>query len=140
MIRSKLIHPQIMGALAGSGHGSMVVLVDGNYPASTHSNPTAQRVYLNLMPGLVSVTQALEAVLSAVPVEAAGVMEPYDKSEPPIFGEFRSMLPDGMELVKHPRFDFYAAASQPEVALVVATGEQRHWANIILTIGVLPPS
>jgi L-fucose mutarotase len=34
------------------------------------------------------------------------------------------------------RFAFYAAARGDDVALVVATGEQRVYANLLLTIGV----
>jgi L-fucose mutarotase len=37
------------------------------------------------------------------------------------------------------RFTFYAAASEKDVALVIATGEQRIYANLLLTIGVVPP-
>ena len=35
--------------------------------------------------------------------------------------------------------EFYDAASAPDVALAIATGEQRIYANILLTIGVIPP-
>jgi L-fucose mutarotase len=37
------------------------------------------------------------------------------------------------------RFEFYDAARGPNVALVIATGEQRIYANILLTLGVVPP-
>jgi L-fucose mutarotase len=37
------------------------------------------------------------------------------------------------------RFAFYDVARSPNVALVIATGEQRIYANILLTIGVVPP-
>ncbi len=117
----------------------MVLIPDGNYPFNTGSNPSAEHVFLNLSPGVVSVTQVLEAVLSAVPVEAAHVMQPDDGSEPPIFAEFRQKLP-GIELQKLERFAFYDFARSPNVALVVATGDQRLWANILLTIGVAPPT
>ena len=139
MLKSKLLHPAILSALARSGHGSMVLIPDGNYPFNTGSNPSAEHVFLNLSPGVVSVTQVLEAVLSAVPVEAAHVMQPDDGSEPPIFAEFRQKLP-GIELQKLERFAFYDFARSPNVALVVATGDQRLWANILLTIGVVPPT
>ena len=38
------------------------------------------------------------------------------------------------------RFPFYAAARGSDVALVIATGEQRVYANLLLTIGVVPPA
>jgi L-fucose mutarotase len=139
MLKSTLLHPTILNALGKSGHGSMVLIPDGNYPFNTGTNPAAEHVYLNLSPGLVSVTQVLDALLSAVPVEAAHVMQPDDGSEPPIFTEFRQRLP-GMTLQKIERFAFYDFARSPNVSLVVATGDQRLWANIMLTIGVVPPT
>jgi L-fucose mutarotase len=139
MLKSKLLHPTLLNALASSGHGGMVLIADGNYPFSTRSNPRAKRVYLNLMPGVVLVTQALEAVLSAIPVEAAQVMRPDDGSEPGIYADFRRMLPT-ITLEPLERFAFYERAREPEVALVVATGDQRLYANILLTIGVVPPA
>jgi len=139
MLKSNLLHPAILNALGQSGHGSMVLIPDGNYPFNTGSNPAAEHVYLNLSPGLVSVTQVLDALLSAVPVEAAHVMRPDDGSEPPIFAEFRKALP-ALTLQKIERFAFYDFARSPNVSLVVATGDQRLWANIMLTIGVVPPT
>jgi L-fucose mutarotase len=138
MLKSKLLHPGLLAALGRSGHGSMVLIADGNYPFNTGTNPVAEHVYLNLMPGLISVTQALEALLTAIPVEAAHVMQPGDGSEPGIFAEFRQMLP-GLELQKTERFAFYDLARTPNVSLVIATAEQRIYANIMLTIGVVPP-
>src|SRR6266516_3652524 len=38
------------------------------------------------------------------------------------------------------RFDFYDVARSPELAFVIATGERRVYANILLTIGVVPPA
>ena len=35
MIRGKLIHPEILAALAGAGHGSKVLITDGNFPHAT---------------------------------------------------------------------------------------------------------
>lgn len=139
MLKTKLTHPTILAALGSAGHGSGVLIADGNYPFATRSNPAATRVYLNLMPGLVTVTQVLEAVLTAIPVEAAHVMRRDDGAEPEIYADFRRMLSD-VELQPLERFAFYDKAKEPDVALVIATGEQRLYANILLTIGVVPPA
>ena len=138
MLRTKLTHPTILKTLASAGHGSMVLISDGNYPHLTGSHPNAERVYLNLMPGMVKVTDVLEAVISATPVEAAHVMATADGSEPSIYGEFRQMLP-GLNLQPVERFAFYDLARNPNVALVIASGDQRLYANILLTVGVVPP-
>ncbi|MFN8371915.1 MAG: RbsD/FucU family protein [Anaerolineae bacterium] len=138
MLKSELIHPTILATLGASGHGSGVLIADGNYPFITRANPAAERVYLNLMPGLLTVPQVLEALVTAIPVEAAHVMTPDDGSEPSIFADFRRLLPD-VELEKHMRYPFYDLARGSDVSLVIATGEQRIYANILLTIGVVAP-
>ena len=79
--------------------------------------------------------QVLEAVLSAVNVEKAEVMVPEDGIEPEIFAEFRQML-GGMELSGLERYAFYdACMAEGAIVLAVSTGEQRVFANILLTIG-----
>ena len=138
MLKGTLLHPDILRALAGAGHGAQVLISDGNYPHSTGVAPTTTRVYLNLAPGLVNATDVLRVVASAIPIEAAQVMQTADGSEPGIFNEFRALLP-GLDLVPVERFSFYALASQPQTCLVIATGEQRVYANILLTIGVVAP-
>lgn len=138
MLKTTLLHPEISYALGAAGHGSKVLISDGNYPHTTGSNPAAEKVFLNLAPGLLTATDVLKVVASAIPVEKAEVMATADGSEPPIFEEFRGLLP-GTTLDPLERFAFYDAASDPSVALVIATGEQRIYANILLTIGVVMP-
>ncbi|HEY6594694.1 MAG TPA: RbsD/FucU family protein [Asanoa sp.] len=138
MLRYRLTHPELVAALAAAGHGSTVLLADGNYPLATASGPAARRVYLNLRPGQVPVDDILATVLDAVAVEAARVMQPAGGPEPPIFATFRGLLGE-VALEPLDRFAFYAAAREPDLAVAVASGDQRLYANILLTIGVLPP-
>lgn len=130
-----MLHPQILGALGRAGHSSKVLIADGNYPASTKRPPGAALVSLNLSPGVVDCVQVLAAVASAIPIEAAAVMRP-EEGEPEIWEKFRTVL-SGVDLEPLDRFAFYEAASSDDVALVIATGEQRLYANILLTIGVV---
>lgn len=139
MLIGKLIHPQILSALGKAGHGATILIPDGNYPFGTHANPLAEQVYLNLAPGMVTVTDALEAVLSVTPVEAAHVMARHDGAEPSIYREFRQLLGANIQLSPLERFAFYAEAKKEDCCLVIATGEQRIYANILLTIGVAAP-
>lgn len=138
MLKSQLLHPTILQVLGASGHGSGILIADGNYPFITRANPAAERVYLNFMPGILTVTQVLEGLTSAIPIEAAHVMTPPDGAEQAIFSDFRRHLP-GIELQKLGRFEFYDLARSSDVSLVIATGEQRIYANLLLTIGVVPP-
>lgn len=139
MLKTNLLQPEILYALASAGHGSRILISDGNYPHSTGSNPSAEKVYLNLQPGILDVPTVLRAIAGAVPIEAAHVMATADGSTPPVWAEFAEIL-DPIPLERLERFTFYDTASEPEVALVVATGEQRIYANILLTIGVVAPA
>lgn len=146
MLKTTLLHPQILAALARSGHGSKVLISDGNYPHWTTRSPNAEVVYLNLAPGKPTVTEVLEVLLTAIPVEAAEIMDTnktgqYAMTEDPaIWNEFRDLLKKAggnLQLAKIERHAFYKAAQDPSVCLVIATGEQRIYANLLLTIGVV---
>ena len=139
MLKYQLLHPEILAALGTAGHGARVLIADGNYPFATKSHPNARRVYLNLAPDLLRATDVLATLADAIPIEAAHVMVPESGDEPAIFAEFRALLP-GLDLSTLGRFAFYDAACGPDLALVIATGERRIYANILLTIGVVPPA
>ena len=139
MLKTKLLHPEILSALGKAGHGSQVLIADGNYPFVTGSHPSASRVYLNLTPGIVSATNVLRALVESIPIENAAVMMPESGDEPPIFAEFRALLPQTLKLQPLSRSAFYDAARHSNTALVIATGEERIFANILLTIGVVSP-
>ncbi len=139
MLKTKLLHPEILNALGSAGHGSKVLIADGNYPFTTRSHVNAKHVYLNLAPGLVTVTDVLRVLIEAIPIEAAEVMQPASGEEPSIFADFQSILPRELTLKPLGRFEFYDAASASDTALVIATGEQRIYANILLTIGTVMP-
>lgn len=134
MLKGKLIHPDIMAALALCGHGDKVLIADGNYPLDSKTGDSAL-VYLGLMPGTPTVPQVLEAIRSVVNVEKAEVMNPDDGTTPEIFGTFREML-DGMELDMLGRYEFYDACCEKCVRLAISTGEKRTYANLLITIGV----
>ncbi|HUW62062.1 MAG TPA: RbsD/FucU family protein [Candidatus Bathyarchaeia archaeon] len=138
MLKQRLIHPDLLEVLAAAGHGAKVLITDANYPASTQVGENAAVVYLNLAPGLVTATEVLEVLRTAIPVEDAAVMEPDSGPEPSIFKEFRQLLPD-LALTMFSRFEFYEEASGPDTCLQIVTGEQRLYANLLLTIGVVAP-
>src|SRR5207253_2128093 len=75
VLKTALLQPDILRALAGAGHGSQVLITDGNYPASTGAFAGAVRVYLNLAPGLVNATDVLRVLTPTIPIEAAHVMQ-----------------------------------------------------------------
>ena len=134
MLTGKLIHPDIISALAFCGHGDKILIADGNYPLDSKT-ADAQLVYLGLTPGSPTVTEVLDALLSCANFEKAEVMQPEDGSTPPIFGEFEERL-EGVVFERLGRYEFYDACCVPSVRLAISTGEKRTYANLLLTVGV----
>lgn len=133
MLKGQMINPEIMEALSLCGHGCKVLIADGNYPLRART-AGAKRVYLGLTPGLPTVTDVLRALLTVSNFESAEVMFAEDGSEPEIFADFRALMPD-TPLVKLEKQEFYDACCGPMVELAISTGEQRTYANILLTVG-----
>ena len=145
MLKTQLTHPKILEVLARGGHHSCILLADGNYPASNTLGPNAQLVSLNLAPGIVSCTQVLEALLTALPIEAANTMgipadDPYARQgEPPVWTEFRGVLKaERLKLKLEPilKWDFYQAVASDDHVLTIQTADQALWANVLLSVGV----
>src|SRR3954468_20891278 len=116
MLRHQLIHPKITEILARAGHHATILIADGNYPASSKKGPNAEVVCLNLMPGLVTCNQVLQAILSAVPIDHAYTMMvetegPYAMAtDPPVWNDFRATIKQaGLPLALEPleKWDFY---------------------------------
>lgn len=136
MLLSKCIHPEILEAVGKMGHGSRILISDGCYPHITGSPASARKVWLNLMPDMLRVTDVLEALMSIIPIEEAFVMVPPDEADQPIFAEFKKLLGE-TELTKLQRLEFYDKAREPDTALMIATGDQRNWANLLLTMNYI---
>ncbi len=148
MLKTQLIQPDILAALGRAGHGSKILIADGNYPFSTKLGGKATLVNLNLSPGLVKVTDVLHALLTAIPVENAAVMQyattgPNSlKADPPVWASFKQLLVGAgfeQDFERIERFKFYDVAGADDVALTIATGDQAIYANLLLTIGVVKP-
>ena len=137
MLKTPLLHPEILAALASSGHGARVLVADGNYPFSTGAAPAARRVYLNFAPGLLTVVNVLQILVAVMPVEAALLMGTPDGSEPEAHRDYRAILGAEVPATICTRHEFYGAARGADTCLVIATGETRRFANILLTIGVV---
>lgn len=145
MLKHQLIHPEINAVLAAAGHHAKVLIADGNYPASSKIGPNARLVHLNLMPGVLTCNQVLQAVLSAIPVEAVHTMM-YEtagqyalKEDPGVWSDYRETIEAaGLELELEPidKWTFYDAVATPDHVLTIQTADQQRFANVLLTIGV----
>ncbi len=145
MLRHKLIHPQINALLGAAGHHSSILIADGNYPAANKKGPNAVLVSLNLMPGVPTCNQVLEAILSAVPIEAIQTMQtetdgPYAlDGDPPVWDDYRKTIQAAelaVELEPIEKWAFYDAVATPDHVLTIQTADQQRYANILLTMGV----
>ncbi len=137
MIKGKLIHPEILETLATCGHFSRVMIADGNFPVATMTNPGARKVFLNLMPGVPTVTQVLEAIVSVTVVQAACVVAPPEDTFRAVHKEYRDLLPSDITWEEKERWAFYDEVKSPHTGLVIATGDMRRFANLLLTVGVV---
>jgi L-fucose mutarotase len=144
MLKHSLIHSEILRILARAGHHSRILIADGNYPVSTKRGPNAELVCLNLSPGVVTVVQVMEAILTAVPVDHVNTMgiPPDDayarRGEPPVWNEFRAVLKAArlkLKLEPISKWDFYTAVESVDHVLTIQTGDQALWANVLLTLG-----
>src|SRR3954463_13943706 len=96
MLLKKLINPRHNEILGRAGHHAKILIADGHYPTSTKGGPNAELVSLNLAPGIVSCSQVLEAVLSAVPIDGVYAMmyeasPPYPPAgDPPVGNDYRA--------------------------------------------------
>ncbi|MCA9105329.1 MAG: RbsD/FucU family protein [Planctomycetales bacterium] len=145
MLRHQLIHPQINAILGSAGHHATILIADGNYPASSKKGPNAEVISLNLMPGVVTCNQVLQAILSAIPVESIQTMMhetsgPYALAEdPPVWAEYRETIQRAeldVELEAIEKWDFYKAVATDDHVLTVQTADQQRYANILLQVGV----
>lgn len=131
-----LLTGDLLAILSDMGHGDEIVITDANFPAASMGRRLIR------LPGL-SATDVLRAVLSVLPLDefvdrpAAAMDAPGQR--PAIYPEFESALKEaaGRAIVLEPveRFAFYERAKAAYA--VIATGERRLYANIILKKGVL---
>lgn len=144
MLKTRLLHPEILEVLGRAGHHAKVLIADGNYPASTALGPNARLVSLNLAPGIVTVSQVLETLLQSIPVDAINTMgipadDPYaQKGDPEAWTEYRKIVSDcglKLELAPIDKWQFYEAVASKDHVLTIQTADQQLWANVLLTIG-----
>jgi L-fucose mutarotase len=147
MLKSNLLHPEILAAIASSGHGGKILITDGNYPHNTRPNPRAKIVWANFTPGVVNAVTILRMLAGSLPIEKAEVMAPAKTGDyamahdPPIWNDFRKVLRDysdfSGELIELDKPTFNQEAKHEDVCLVIATAEKQIYANIMITIGVV---
>lgn len=136
-----LLTPDALHALASMGHGDDVAIVDANFPAAQVARKSGAR--LVQLAG-ASAPQALKAVLQLLPLDtfvpdAAWTMQVVGDAAaiPEPVAEFATVLHQAGErpAVSLERFAFYTQAQT--AFLILQTGEQRKYGNILLRKGVI---
>lgn len=136
MLKTPVIHPTIMEVLARSGHFAQVVIADGNLPVGAMTGPNSTTVHLNFRPGLLDALTVLEGILEVCPVQGAIVMVKPAEASAEIHDAYKTLLGDvSWETME--RWAFYEKIRDPNTTLIIQTGEQRRFANLILIVGVV---
>ncbi|MEO9661579.1 RbsD/FucU family protein [Maribacter dokdonensis] len=136
MLKTPVIHPTIMEVLARSGHFAQVVIADGNLPVGAMNGPNSTTVHLNFKPGLLDALTVLEGILEVCPIQGAIVMEKPSEANAEIHLAYKELLGD-VSWSEMERWAFYEQIRDKTTTLIVQTGEQRRFANLILTVGVV---
>lgn len=145
MLKTTLLHPDILRACARAGHHSKILIADGNYPAASKIGPRAELVCLQLTPGVPTVAQVLQALLAEVPIDVFNTMgidqsdEYAQPEDPPVWNEYRKILQQAncnRELIPIKKWDFYSAVQSDDHVLTIQTADQALWANLLLSVGV----
>ncbi|MGJ8761730.1 transporter [Polaribacter sp. R2A056_3_33] len=136
MLKTAVIHPTIMEVLARSGHFAQVVIADGNLPVGAMTGPNSTTVHLNFRPGLLDALTVLEGILEVCPIQGAIVMEKPAEANAEIHHEYKNLLGD-VTWDEMERYAFYDKIRDQNTTLIIQTGEQRRFANLILTVGVV---
>lgn len=144
MLKTSLLHPEILRIAARTGHHGKILIADGNYPAWNKRGPNAELVSLQLIPGVPTVAQVLRGLLATVPLDAINTMgipadDPYAAfGEPPVWAELRALTAEAgvtVPIEPIPKWDFYKAVESPDHVLTIQTADQALWANVLLTVG-----
>lgn len=136
-----ILSPELLCALSQMGHGDELVIADGNFPShSVGKNAIVIRADGHGVPEL------LDAILQVLPLDTytekpVGLMAVCegDDVETPIWDKYNELLnkhePDHHDIEFIERFEFYERAKG--AYLIIATGEQALYANILLKKGVV---
>jgi L-fucose mutarotase len=135
VLNTPITHPVILGALAAAGHKSTILISDAFFAASTTTGPNATRVFLNLEPGIPTVTRVVELVARMTPVEQFTMMREPEGGTGEVAAEIGGLLGAQTPHELLERADFYDRARSSDLALCIVTGDTRRFANVVLRVG-----
>lgn len=132
----KIISPQLLKVLCEMGHGDEIVIGDGNFPAASNAN-------ILIRADGISAYDMLDAILGLFPLDQYDsnhfvLMQKCDgdPTDTSIWDKYTEILkkyePDA-KISFEERFAYYERAKKAYA--IIATGEEKKYANIILKKG-----
>ncbi|MGW9113345.1 RbsD/FucU domain-containing protein [Microbacterium sp. NPDC055683] len=137
MMRSPIIHPDVLRALAVAGHKSLIVIADAHFAGQTNRGRNAALVHAALAPGSPTVTETARLIGGLLTVEAVVAMRPPSPDLGVVAQEVARAF-DCAEPDEVSREQFTALSRSDDTVLCVVTGDTRRFANVILRVGVTP--
>jgi len=137
MLKTSIIHPELLQYLGQCGHKTKIMIADANYSFVTNSATNAKIVYLNFAPGMLNSTEVLTGICKMINIESATMCACPADFDNTIIDEYKTILSDNVPFDFLERYTFYDAVKSDDTLLVIATGEQRRFANLLLTVGVV---
>ena len=136
----KILSPDLLKVLCEMGLGDEIVIADGNFPAASNAHVLIRADGTNTC-------DMLDAVLEVYPLDQYDsnnfvLMQKCsgDRADTSIWKSYEAILskyePDA-EMSFEERFDFYERAKKAYA--IIATGEEKQYANIILKKGCVLP-
>ena len=137
-----ILSPELLKTLCEMGHSDRIIIADGNFPAeSMGKNCKVIRADGHGVPELLDAILTLFPLDTYVdkPVNLMQVM-PGDTAKTPIWDEYKAIVAKHDErgndaIGQIERFEFYERAKN--AYLVIQTGEERQYGNLLLTKGVV---
>lgn len=135
---SKIISPDLLKILCEMGHGDEIVIADGNFPSAANAN-------ILIRADGISACDMLDAVLELFPLDQYDsnnfvLMQKCegDTADTDIWNEYAEILkkyePEA-EISFEERFAYYERAEKAYA--IIATGEEKQYANVILKKGCI---
>lgn len=133
----KIVSPSLLKILCEMGHGDEIVVADGNFPCESMGTRVVRA------DGLGG-EEVLQAILALIPLDTYAeenfiLMQTVPGDERPAIWDSYKKIADAndknVRLGMEERFAFYERAKKAYA--IVATGEEKVYANIILKKGVV---
>lgn len=132
----EIISPNLLKVLCEMGHGDEIVIADGNFPAASNAK-------ILIRADGIGTAEMLDAVLKLIPLDQYDsnnfvLMQKCegDNADTSLWNEYNKILkkyePDAAASFEE-RFDYYERAEKAYA--IIATGEKKQYANIILKKG-----